>query len=221
MNFHWCIKGITHHGTWAACPLVPPHALPPFQWSPPGEPHPHWRCLYPWPEQELWACRQRNEVRGGQEHKGDMNQFKQSHTFCYCYSGSNFTSIIQVTFIISAVTFIISDGCSSNSSHVSIPGLYSGNTFTICIIIVALHQYVHLPTDTPVSHCYSLNQSNQSINSPLSLCLCLSPLCLTVCLNFSHLSFLLSFLSLFYTLSASTSYNLLFCIICIAFIYLL
>lgn len=209
INFHWCINAVTHHGTWAACPLVPPHALPPFQWSPPGEPHPHWRCLYPWPEQELWACGKRNEVGEGQRRRTDKGIQRRHESITdillqYCYSGSIITSINQVTFIIRVVTFTISDDSSSNSSNVSIPGLYRDNTFTIFIIIAALHQYVHLPPDTPVLYSYFLYHCP----SPF-----LSPVCLTLSPPSLSLSFLLSSLS--FTLCASTSYF----VISILFIY--
>lgn len=64
-------KQVTHHGTWAVCHQVQPHAPPPFRLSPPGERHPRWRCLCPWPGQELWAGRDEAERgKGGEKKEG-------------------------------------------------------------------------------------------------------------------------------------------------------
>lgn len=67
-------KGIIHRGTWVACSQVPPHAPPLLQWSLPGEPRPHWRCLCPWPGRELYAQGQRNEAKGEQRTTTGKNQ---------------------------------------------------------------------------------------------------------------------------------------------------
>lgn len=62
-------KAVTHRGTWVACHQVQPHAPPPFLLPPPGERHPRWRCLCPWPGQELWAGREKDETKTGQERR--------------------------------------------------------------------------------------------------------------------------------------------------------